>query len=50
MTCGVARSRFVRPGHTLEIISLASFPAEVPSVQPVLDSQAWHSFEIGSVG
>jgi hypothetical protein len=23
---------------------------DVPSVQPVLDSQAWHSFEIGSVG
>ncbi len=22
----------------------------VPSVQPVLDSQAWHSFEIGSIG
>ena len=31
-----------------------SFPApshpDVPSVQPILDSQAWYSFEIGSVG
>jgi hypothetical protein len=26
-----------------------AFPDD-PSVEPVLDSQAWHSFEIGSVG
>ena len=26
------------------------FHCDVPSVQPILDLQAWHSFEIGSVG
>ena len=31
-------------------ISFARPPTPPSSVQPVLDSQAWHSFEIGSVG